>query len=405
MYVQVKGSNRRVSMYSDWRLSKHNPNPVGLTSQMSCEDVDMQSALGAKDRRSSTPTSDRSQDASTSSRAGSFDVKLMSPGSGLTKDEVMEILSSKGGPVFRGGYKSEDMYEYIRGRGRGKYVCESCGIRCKKPSMLKKHLRTHTDFRPYHCHHCKFSFKTKGNLTKHMKSKAHQKRCLELGIFPVPVTVEESQIDEDALAKQCAIAKDARILDSELRGRSMLGGASFDGDGDDEDDDEDDQDDDDEDEGQPMEEGEDGRGRGMSDPGASPPVLMTAKESQRAPLQRSTALASISRELTSTPNLDTEIARSLLDLSRKVEAQGSGEVTAKSLETDEACQNDSADVPVQRPLFGDPSSSEQSSAVRHHTYHHYYHVSDNIRGHIVLPQVTVISVVVRVGVAGNVYST
>lgn len=33
-YIQVKGSNRRVSMYSKWRLSKHNPNPVGLTSRM-----------------------------------------------------------------------------------------------------------------------------------------------------------------------------------------------------------------------------------------------------------------------------------------------------------------------------------------------------------------------------------
>jgi hypothetical protein len=30
---------------------------------------------------------------------------------------------------------------YVRGRGRGRYVCERCGIRCKKPSMLKKHLK------------------------------------------------------------------------------------------------------------------------------------------------------------------------------------------------------------------------------------------------------------------------
>lgn len=29
-----------------------------------------------------------------------------------------------------------------------------------------------------------FSFKTKGNLTKHMKSKAHYKKCCELGINP-----------------------------------------------------------------------------------------------------------------------------------------------------------------------------------------------------------------------------
>ena len=69
------------------------------------------------------------------------------------------------------GFKSEEHYEYVRGRGYGKYVCHRCHIRCKKPSMLKKHLRTHTDLRPYHCRHCRFSFKTKGNLTKHMKSK------------------------------------------------------------------------------------------------------------------------------------------------------------------------------------------------------------------------------------------
>lgn len=50
----------------------------------------------------------------------------------------------------------------MRGRGRGKYICEECGIRCKKPSMLRKHIRTHSDVRPYHCVHCNFSFKTKG---------------------------------------------------------------------------------------------------------------------------------------------------------------------------------------------------------------------------------------------------
>jgi human immunodeficiency virus type I enhancer-binding protein len=49
-----------------------------------------------------------------------------------------------------------DEYTYVRGRGRGKYVCEECGIRCKKPSMLKKHMRTHTDLRPYTCSHCDF---------------------------------------------------------------------------------------------------------------------------------------------------------------------------------------------------------------------------------------------------------
>ncbi|CAL1270367.1 unnamed protein product [Larinioides sclopetarius] len=104
--------------------------------------------------------------------------------------------------IFEGGFKSNEDYTYVRGRGRGKYVCEECGIRCKKPSMLKKHIRTHTDLRPYKCRHCSFAFKTKGNLTKHMKSKAHHKKCTELGIIPVPTTTDDSQIDEEALAKQ-----------------------------------------------------------------------------------------------------------------------------------------------------------------------------------------------------------
>lgn len=97
--------------------------------------------------------------------------------------------------IFDGGYKSNEEYVYVRGRGRGKYICEECGIRCKKPSMLRKHIRTHSDVRPYHCVHCNFSFKTKGNLTKHMKSKAHSKKCMEMG---VPEGLIEDQDAEDS---------------------------------------------------------------------------------------------------------------------------------------------------------------------------------------------------------------
>lgn len=125
------------------------------------------------------------------------------------QDDGTESLTDSSQPlppkrvkIFEGGFKSNEDYTYVRGRGRGKYVCEECGIRCKKPSMLKKHIRTHTDLRPYKCKHCSFAFKTKGNLTKHMKSKAHHKKCTELGIIPVPTTTDDSQIDEEALAKQ-----------------------------------------------------------------------------------------------------------------------------------------------------------------------------------------------------------
>ena len=42
--------------------------------------------------------------------------------------------------IFPDGYidKSTEEYTYVRGRGRGRYVYEECGIRCKKLSMLKK---------------------------------------------------------------------------------------------------------------------------------------------------------------------------------------------------------------------------------------------------------------------------
>merc|ERR1719193_673411 len=104
-----------------------------------------------------------------------------------SEEEVTKTVTT-----VEGGYKSsDDNYTYIRGRGRGKYICDSCGIRCKKPSMLKKHIRTHTNVRPYTCKYCNFSFKTKGNLTKHMKSKAHSKKCVELGIVPVPTQADD----------------------------------------------------------------------------------------------------------------------------------------------------------------------------------------------------------------------
>lgn len=73
--------------------------------------------------------------------------------------------------LFLNRYKSNEDYVYVRGRGRGKYICEECGIRCKKPSMLKKHIRTHTDVRPYVCKLCNFAFKTKGTILIFLEEK------------------------------------------------------------------------------------------------------------------------------------------------------------------------------------------------------------------------------------------
>uniref|UniRef100_A0A182XZI4 Uncharacterized protein n=1 Tax=Anopheles stephensi TaxID=30069 RepID=A0A182XZI4_ANOST len=110
--------------------------------------------------------------------------------------------------ALSGGFESTEEYTYVRGRGRGKYVCNECGIRCKKPSMLKKHIRTHTDVRPYSCQYCSFHFKTKGNLTKHMKSKSHFKKCTELGLNPVPVLLDDDGADIDIDGDQLSISSE-----------------------------------------------------------------------------------------------------------------------------------------------------------------------------------------------------
>lgn len=78
----------------------------------------------------------------------------------VTSSAALILPTSNSGnvttPAVPGGYESNEDYTYVRGRGRGRYVCSECGIRCKKPSMLKKHIRTHSDVRPYTCTNCDF---------------------------------------------------------------------------------------------------------------------------------------------------------------------------------------------------------------------------------------------------------
>ncbi|XP_062379467.1 human immunodeficiency virus type I enhancer-binding protein 2 homolog [Sardina pilchardus] len=146
--------------------------------------------------------------------------------------------------IFEGGFKSTEDYVYVRGRGRGKYICEECGIRCKKPSMLKKHIRTHTDIRPYECKSCHFAFKTKGNLTKHMKSKAHMKKCLELGVsFTSIDSIDDADNSEDILRATGKSRSMGSAIKHQFSDVDDSDGADDDGDEIDEDDDDDDDED------------------------------------------------------------------------------------------------------------------------------------------------------------------
>ncbi|XP_058526491.1 zinc finger protein 40 [Ochotona princeps] len=191
--------DQKMSAYSDWTVSSSNPNPLGLPTKV---------ALSLLNSKQKTAKSLYCQAITTHSKSdllvysSKWKSNLSKRALGNQKSTLVEFSNKdaseinseqdkensliKSEPrrikIFDGGYKSNEEYVYVRGRGRGKYICEECGIRCKKPSMLKKHIRTHTDVRPYHCTYCNFSFKTKGNLTKHMKSKAHSKKCVDLGV-------------------------------------------------------------------------------------------------------------------------------------------------------------------------------------------------------------------------------
>ncbi|CAJ1077668.1 transcription factor HIVEP2a [Xyrichtys novacula] len=257
------------SVYGSWSVSSYNPNPLSLSTKAAL------ALLRSKQKRnpdlifSTAAMSPPSSGKLVSSVAwklrfdqlkpelmpvdvGHFGRKMKGVVSwDRSKEEQVEKEVSVKQPtseptrikIFEGGYKSNEDYVYVRGRGRGKYICEECGIRCKKPSMLKKHIRTHTDVRPYVCKFCNFAFKTKGNLTKHMKSKAHMKKCLELGVSMS--SVEDNEADEgDVTAEdQRSSDKMARAAMAEHQFSDADDSEGGEEDGDEVDDDEDEEDD------------------------------------------------------------------------------------------------------------------------------------------------------------------
>uniref|UniRef100_A0AAQ4R9K2 Transcription factor HIVEP3 n=1 Tax=Gasterosteus aculeatus aculeatus TaxID=481459 RepID=A0AAQ4R9K2_GASAC len=217
-YVKANPSplrDPRSSVYSTWSISAHNPNLPGLTTKVAlsllCSKQKHSSETYTTATAAAPPAKSKLAPASSGTPRVS-EVHATPPGT-FTKvkdqqkpdEEEKKEMSEEEEPstskqsepsrvrIFEGGYKSNEEYVYVRGRGRGKYICGECGIRCKKPSMLKKHIRTHTDARPHICKHCNFAFKTKGNLTKHMKSKAHGKKCQAMGVSESSLEEPESE--------------------------------------------------------------------------------------------------------------------------------------------------------------------------------------------------------------------
>ncbi|XP_064838974.1 zinc finger protein 40-like isoform X3 [Oncorhynchus masou masou] len=198
--LHVPQMDQKISAYSTWAVSPNNPHPLGLPTKVAMSLFNSKQNSKKIHYTEAITTSMKSDILVYSSKLKDVMPKVLKHQKSLTtennskvkpetqvssesdKDSSASKLEPRRVKIFDGGFKSNEEYVYVRGRGRGKYICEECGIRCKKPSMLRKHIRTHSDVRPYHCTHCNFSFKTKGNLTKHMKSKAHSKKCMEMGV-------------------------------------------------------------------------------------------------------------------------------------------------------------------------------------------------------------------------------
>ncbi|XP_074657244.1 uncharacterized protein LOC141910405 [Tubulanus polymorphus] len=341
MYV-LQSTGKKLSMYSNWRIASHNPNPMGLSSRSMLALYETNKRLDTLNYVNSSPEKDgllthssnwsaavpqqqqqtdetvtvddeivdnmadiavvESEVVVTTERrsivkpavrdleleiitAATRDEQTADDGVVAATASDADLKTKRARLISIGGFKSEEEYVYIRGRGRGKYVCQQCGIRCRKPSMLKKHVRTHTDFRPYRCKQCHFSFKTKGNLTKHMKSKTHYKRCMEIGVFPVPTAVDDTQIDSDVLEQQIWWSRLGSIV-------------SQDGSHDDDDDDDDDEDDDDSDDAAAA---ADDDAKDASFSGSTAPIPRLVQTSSFAAQQESTAVAAVTEESTDRP--------------------------------------------------------------------------------------------------------
>lgn len=81
--------------------------------------------------------------------------------------------------------------EAYNGGVGGRYICPYCKLSCAKPSVLQKHIRAHTNERPYPCVPCGFAFKTKSNLYKHRRSRTH---ALRLQGADVSVNLNEDDL-------------------------------------------------------------------------------------------------------------------------------------------------------------------------------------------------------------------
>ncbi|KAM7150227.1 zinc finger protein 831 isoform 2-T3 [Macrochelys suwanniensis] len=87
----------------------------------------------------------------------------------------------------------------------GKYICKHCGRDCLKPSVLEKHIRSHTGERPFPCTTCGIAFKTQSNLYKHRRTQTHVNNTkLPSGPDNSGILEENEKATDSIRSHQCA---------------------------------------------------------------------------------------------------------------------------------------------------------------------------------------------------------
>ena len=66
--------------------------------------------------------------------------------------------------------KEETTFKKGTKRKRAQHVCDVCEKRFTQAGTLKRHMRIHTNERPYECHVCEKSYRQLSSLKYHMRT-------------------------------------------------------------------------------------------------------------------------------------------------------------------------------------------------------------------------------------------
>ncbi|XP_042690357.1 zinc finger protein 831 [Centrocercus urophasianus] len=89
-----------------------------------------------------------------------------------------------------------------KSKNAGKYICKHCGRDCLKPSVLEKHIRSHTGERPFPCTTCGIAFKTQSNLYKHRRTQTHVNNTKLPSDSDNTGTLEQNEKATESIASQ-----------------------------------------------------------------------------------------------------------------------------------------------------------------------------------------------------------